>query len=198
MDLHCLLSDWLRTTSPVAAPTPANRTLPSFLLPDDEGWLVSSEALQARGPYVLTFFHGSWCPACVRTLQFFDAELDRIYARGADMVACSPETSGFLRRMRAEKGLRFHLVSDVDCALSIDLGLAFALPDQVRRQLIESQIDLPARHGDGRWLLPIHVTMIIDRHGQIADAFTDCEKTHVGHVITALENVPPGCGPHTP
>ena len=73
MDPHCLLTDWLRTTFPAGPPSPANRSVPSFLLPDHDGSLVSSEEMRAQGPYVLTFFHGSWCEHCVRRLKLLEA-----------------------------------------------------------------------------------------------------------------------------
>src|SRR6202000_599984 len=160
MDPHGLLTDWLRNMFRAGPPLPASRSVPPFLLPDHEGWLVSSEEMRARGPYVLTFFHGSWCPACVAKLRALQEALARIHELGADVVACSPETLEHPRRFKAENGLRFHVVSDVDCALGIDLGLAFPVPRETRLILEAAGVDLQARHGDGRWMLPVSMTMI--------------------------------------
>lgn len=187
MDPHGLLTDWLRTTFPVGPPLPANRSVPPFLLPDHEGWLVSSEEMRARGPYVLTFFHGSWCAACVTKLRDLEAALDRIYELGADVVACSPETLEHPRRLKTENELRFHVVADVDCALSIDLGVAFPVPTDTRRLLQDAGVDLQARQGDGRWMLPVSMTLIVDRRGRVVAAFDDTDRAvDVAGILAAL------------
>jgi peroxiredoxin len=173
MDPHDLLDEWLRMTFPAGPPSRAERTVPSFLLPDSEGWLVSSEEMRAQGPYVITFFHGSWCGGCVEKLEMFEAGLDQIHKLGADLVACSPETLGHPRKLKADKQLRYRILSDVDCALSADLGLAYTVPEEMRAQLQAAGVDLPARNGDGRWLLPVPMTMIVDRAGQAAATYVD-------------------------
>jgi peroxiredoxin len=172
MDPHVLLSDWLRTVYPAGPPFAV--TVPPFLLPDQEGWLISSGEMQARGPYVLSFFHGSWCPTCMAKLGRLEAGLDRIHRHGADVVVCSPETRGFPRTLKAGSALRLNVLSDVDCALSSDLGLAFAVPDDIRMRLEELDIDLGERQGDGRWMLPIPVTLVVGRRGDVARIFTTC------------------------
>jgi peroxiredoxin len=170
MDPHVLISDWLRTVYP--AGPPAAVTVPPFLLPDQEGWLISSGELQARGPYVLSFFHGTWCPTCLAKLGRLEAGLERIHQHGADVVACSPETRGFPRALKSGRAPRFNVLADVDCALSADLGLAFAVPDDIRVQLEVLHIDLRKRHGDRRWMLPIPVTLVVGRKGEVARIFT--------------------------
>jgi thiol-disulfide isomerase/thioredoxin len=37
---------------------------PGFELPDSEGKSISLDALLTKGPVVLTFYRGSWCPYC--------------------------------------------------------------------------------------------------------------------------------------
>jgi peroxiredoxin len=176
MDPHGLLNEWLRTMFPAGLAPYAERTVPSFLLPDSEGWLISSEEMCAQGPYVLAFFHGSWCSSCVERLEYFETCLDRIHALGADLVACSPETFGHPRKLKAEKRLRYHILSDVDCALSADLGWAFAVPEEMRLHLRHSGIDLAVRNGDQRWLLPAPMTMVVDRTGLAVKTNIEIEK----------------------
>src|SRR6185295_15410985 len=38
--------------------------MPPFMLPDHEGQLVSLEQVLARGPAVIAFHRGHWCPFC--------------------------------------------------------------------------------------------------------------------------------------
>ena len=53
----------------------AGDRMPEFLLPSAEGMLVHSDALLARGPLVVTFFRGGWCPYCGSTLDALEAVL---------------------------------------------------------------------------------------------------------------------------
>lgn len=186
MDPHCLLSEWLRTTFPAGPPSPADRSVPPFLLPDHEGLLVSSEQMRAQGPYVLMFFHGSWCADCRCRLTVLQSGLHRFHKLSADVIACSPETLEFPRRLKAEEGIRFHIVSDVDCALSIDLGLAYPVSYETRRRLEEVGIDLEARNGDPRWMLPIPTIMIVDRKGRVARTFDSDQRIELDEIVDVL------------
>src|SRR5262245_38416755 len=42
----------------------AGDRMPDFMLPNAEGRLIASDELLARGPLVLSFFRGDWCPYC--------------------------------------------------------------------------------------------------------------------------------------
>jgi peroxiredoxin len=103
----------------------------------------------------------------------FEAGLDRIHKLGADLIACSPETLGHPRKLKADKRLRCRILSDVDCALSADLGLAYTVPKEMRMRLQDAGIDLAARNGDGRCLLPVPMTMIVDCEGQAVATCVD-------------------------
>jgi peroxiredoxin len=46
------------------APKPGD-VMPTFVLPDETGRLVSLKDLLAQGPAVVTFHRGHWCPSLV-------------------------------------------------------------------------------------------------------------------------------------
>src|SRR5262252_5043307 len=46
-----------------AAPQPGD-VMPPFILPDENGRMVSLEELVASGPLAVTFHRGHWCPYC--------------------------------------------------------------------------------------------------------------------------------------
>ncbi len=63
---------------------------PEFTLKDPEGIPVSSAALLEKGPLVISFYRGVWCPYCNMDLQALQAAVPDIEARGAKLVAISP------------------------------------------------------------------------------------------------------------
>ena len=52
--------------------------------------------------------------------------------------------------------------------------LAFAVPERIRARLEVMNIDLGERQGDGRWMLPIPVTIVVGRKGEVVRIFTAC------------------------
>ena len=65
-----------------------------------------------RGPTLLVFFRGHWCPYCRRYLKKLQGNLPRFRERNIRLLAISPEppaTSGALAR---ELGLEFPILSD--------------------------------------------------------------------------------------
>src|SRR6266436_688042 len=70
--------------------------MPSFILPNAEGRLVVSDELMARGPLVISFFRGNWCPYCRKALKALEAALPNIKAASGQLVALTPETGHHL------------------------------------------------------------------------------------------------------
>ena len=58
------LVNWLRETDVASGALKVGDNAPDFLLPDADGRLHSSQQLRRKGPLVLSFFRGGWCPFC--------------------------------------------------------------------------------------------------------------------------------------
>ncbi len=70
-----------------------NSKAPEFKLKDQSGLDVSLKELRKKGPVVLLFYRGNWCPFCNRQLKALQDSLELIYAKGAQVVAITPEKS---------------------------------------------------------------------------------------------------------
>src|SRR5579871_5801740 len=62
-------TDELIASGAAAHAKKAGDVAPSFALQDPDGNVVSSEALLAKGPLIVTFYRGVWCPYCNMDLQ---------------------------------------------------------------------------------------------------------------------------------
>src|ERR1051326_1649572 len=58
---------------------------PEFILPSAEGGLLSSAELLARGPLVLSFYRGQWCPYCRTELEALQEVSPQIHGLGATL-----------------------------------------------------------------------------------------------------------------
>src|SRR6201999_1900220 len=74
---------------------------PPFRLRDRNNALISSDGLLGRGPLVLTFYRGLWCPSCQTDLQVFNDALAALRAADASVAAIS-------HQLWSDRSRRFH------------------------------------------------------------------------------------------
>ena len=171
------LTDWLREADIASNALKVGDTAPDFLLPDWEGRLVSSARMREKGPLVVSFYRGGWCPFCTSELQALQAARSAFDEAGATVVVISPDTMHFPRDLRREKGLDLTLLSDVDYGVAISYGLLFPVPEEVRTHYLERGVDIGARHGSPVTMLPVPATYVVRSDGRIASAFVDVDFT---------------------
>jgi peroxiredoxin len=156
----------------------AGAAFPDFVLPSAEGRLVALADHLARGPVVLCFFRGEWCPFCKLTLDALTAALPQIEAAGASLLALTPETGGLALKMKTKHNARFEVLADVDFGVGLAAGVVFKIPKLYRARLDASGLSFPQRHGNAAWCLPVPATFIIAPDVRIAWRFVDVDFTH--------------------
>lgn len=150
---------------------------PDFALPNAMGREVRLSALLERGPVVLTFYRGAWCPYCNTQLRDYQDTLGEIEKAGATLVAVSPQTPDGSMTMTERNGLAFPVLSDVGNEVSRDYGLVFKVDEQTRERYQAVGIDLAAANGTTTWELPVPATYVIDQDGTIRAAFVEADYT---------------------
>ena len=166
--------------------------IPAFLLPDAEGRLVASDDLLARGPLVINFFRGNWCPYCRQTLKALEAALPEIEAAGGQLVALTPDTGHHLADTKRVQRLSYEILSDVDGTVGLQFGVLFRAPAAYREVLASYGIDLAERHGNDGGFIPLPATYVVDRAGIVRYAFVDIDFTRRAEpaaVVAALKQV---------
>jgi peroxiredoxin len=136
-----------------------------FELPNAVGSLVSSMDLLAKGPLVISFYRGAWCPYCNMHLQMLQMALPEIHDRGAQLVAISPQTPDNSLTLAERHELEFEVLSDQGNEVARDFGLVFSLSEPVKEFFRVAGFDLPEYNGDERWELPIPATYVVDQDG---------------------------------
>jgi peroxiredoxin len=140
---------------------------PAFDLPDHEGKIVSSSDLLAKGPLVLCFIRGRWCPFCVGQMEAMNLIVPQIQQAGAALVAISPQTVKQSFFMHDQHKLRFRLLSDGGNKIARQFGLTYRLPSLQEAVYRRAFVNLPFTNGDESWELPIPATFILDRGGAV-------------------------------
>ena len=150
---------------------------PEFTLKDPEGIPVSSAALLEKGPLVISFYRGVWCPYCNMDLQALQAAVPDIEARGANLVAISPQTAPNSRKSQRDNKLTFPILSDDKSRVAAAFGLRFSLPDYLVELYKGFKNDLPAINDDPAWVLPMPARFVIGSGGIIAYAEVNPDYT---------------------
>lgn len=145
--------------------------MPPFLLPDQDGRLVSLEELLDKGPVVAAFVRGHWCPYCQLNVTAL-AEVERP-AQPAQIVAISPETQHFSRLLRDEAGAMFPFLTDVGAAYALSLNLAIWIDQTFSSAIAKSGCDVPLYNGTASWILPIPAVFVVRQDGIITARHID-------------------------
>ncbi len=163
---------------------------PDFSLPDQVGDTVSLDSVLQRGPAVVVFYRGEWCPYCDLTLRAYQRILPAITALGASLIAISPQTPDSTLTTVEKKELTFSVLSDVGNVVARNYGLVFVTPEAARHPGIS------AANGDESWELPMPATFIVAQDGTVRFAFVDADWTHrlePAELLKALERVATNC-----
>jgi len=154
------------------APKPGD-VMPTFVLPDENGKLVSLKDLLARGPAVVTFHRGHWCPYCRISISTLVKAQPRIEALGAHMVAIVPDREQFTAEMREDCNVNFPILSDMDNGYAMSLNLAIWVGSEMQEYMTKIGRMLPQYQGNESWTLPIPATFVIGKDGRIKSRFVD-------------------------
>ena len=146
----------------------AGEVAPSFSLTDPEGNIVSSDELLKKGPLVVSFYRGVWCPYCNMELQALEAAKPAFDKYGASLLAISPQTAPNSRKSQRENKLDFPILSDVRSEVANAFGIRFALPDYLVVLYKGFKNDLPVFNDDPSWVLPMPARYVIGADGIIA------------------------------
>ncbi len=172
-----------RATAELIASGAAARALkagdkaPAFTLNDPEGQPVSSADLLAKGPLVISFYRGVWCPYCNMELQALQAALPTFDQLNASLVALSPQTAVNSRKSVRQNALGFPILSDTHNNVADAFGLRFELPDYLVELYKGLKNDLPAFNGDPSWTLPMPGRFVIGQDGTILYAEVNPDYT---------------------
>lgn len=184
--------DELAASGIAAGAVKEGETAPDFALANSRGELVRLSSLLARGPVVLTFYRGGWCPYCNLQLRAYQRALPEIRAAGATLVAVSPEKPDDTLSTAEKNALEFDVLSDVNGEVGRAYRLYFDLSEELRALYAASGNDLAKRNADGKWHLPIPATFVIDARGKVVLAGVDVEyrnRLETADILGALHGL---------
>lgn len=165
----------LDATAVAAGALTVGEMAPDFELPDTHGRRISLAGLLERGPAVLVFYRGGWCPYCNLQLRAFHRALPRIKAAGAGLVAISPQSLDRMESTAVEEELAFPLLSDLGNRVARLFGLAWRIPAEIVALYARRGIDFTALNGTAESELPLAASFVVSTEGIVRLAQVDID-----------------------
>ncbi|HTH14288.1 MAG TPA: peroxiredoxin-like family protein [Spirochaetia bacterium] len=146
-------------------PLGTGEEIPSFTLPDALGRPVNSTDLLVKGPLVIVFYRGAWCPWCNVQLKGIQDNLEEIQQLGAQLVAISPMTPDDSLSLAEKHGLEYPVLSDRGLKIAREFGLVYPLDEAMQTFHQTIGVDLIRWNGSGTVELPVPATYVVDHDG---------------------------------
>jgi peroxiredoxin len=166
---------------------------PDFTLPNAFGKPVSLSTQLDKGPVVLSFYRGAWCPYCNLELKALHGALPHFERLGATLIAVTPQQPDKSLEQVKQDNYPFEILSDLDSTVMRDYRLYFTVPDELSNLYRDRfGLDLAAYNGPGRYELPVPGTFVIDTNGIVRAAFADTDykrRMEPADIIAALQSL---------
>lgn len=160
---------------------------PDFDLDSFEGVEYDLYDMLENGPVVISFYRGGWCPYCNLELKALNKVYDDIKAKGAELIAISPEMPDRAVVTANKNKLAFPLLYDRKAKVADKYNLVFELDDSLKPIYKSFGIDLEQVNGDDDWEIPVPATYIIGQDRTVKFAFADVDYKNRAEPSDILE-----------
>jgi peroxiredoxin len=158
----------------------AGEQAPAFQLRDGHGRAFSSREALRRGPIVVVFYRGRWCPYCNLDLRAIEVVSHDIRSLGASLVAVSQQTPDNSLETQRRNELSFASLVDAGGKVAHAFGLRWKVSDELRAVEEDCGMDLAAFNSDPSWTLPMPARYVVAPDGMIEYADISVDYTRRG------------------
>lgn len=138
---------------------------------------ISSAELLSKGPLLIMFYRGSWCPFCNLALHSMQQILPDLKQKGVRFVAISPELPDTSLTTVEKQTLEFEVLSDIGNEYARTLGVVYKQPDSLKAVQKHFGTDLKERNGDDSNEVPVPTTLLVDTAGVVRRTFIEPDFT---------------------
>ncbi len=145
-----------------------NSKAPEFKLKDQSGAEIILKDIRKKGPIVLIFYRGHWCPYCNKELSRMQDSLTFITQKGAQVIAITPEAPDGINKTIEKTGSVFPILYDKDMKIANAYKVAYQVEERSVDRYKGFGTDLLAiNQQKGKVYLPVPAVYIINKEGSI-------------------------------
>jgi peroxiredoxin len=152
------------------------------------GKFNSKKALK-DGPVIVVFYRGEWCGYCNAQLKAYSDSLQLLVAKGATVIAVSPETEENVEKTIEKSDTKFGIISDKDNKIAKAFKVNYAVPQATIEKYIGYGIEFDKANGTNGANLPIPATYIIGKDGKVKYVYLNKDISKRVSVATLLEQL---------
>ena len=145
-----------------------------------------------KGPLVINFYRGGWCPYCNLELKALQRTLPEIRKLKGDMIAISPESPDNSLSTAQKYNLQMEILTDPDNQVAKKFGIVYELPSYLKETYKSFGLDLSQHNQSDKFELPVPATYVVDTNGVIVYAFSDEDPTNRANmedILAALRKI---------
>jgi peroxiredoxin len=165
---------------------------PNFSLKNAFGKEINLQDELKKGPVILVFYRGAWCPFCNMHLHALQESMNEFKKNGAQLIAITPQTPDKSVEQIKKDGYPFEVVSDLDNSVIKAYKLYFELPKELLEIYKRHGLDIESYNGENRTALPIPGTFVIDQKGIVRAMQADTDykiRMEPQDILKALEKI---------
>jgi peroxiredoxin len=162
---------------------------PDFKGTDQNGTKIRLKDIWKKGDVVLLFYRGQWCPYCNRQLKQLQDSLSFITAKGATVIAVTPEKPENIKKTISKTNVGFSIVHDEGLKIMKSYDVAFTVDEKTVGRYKGGGIDLNEVNGSNGPTLPVPAVYIIDNGGFIKYRFFENDYKKRPTVKELLDNL---------
>lgn len=163
---------------------------PDFTGYDQKGKQVVLKKILEKGPVVLFFYRGKWCPVCSRYLNNYQDSLNIITDQGFNVVAITPESIENVEQTVKAHNLTFTVIYDCQEQIMKDYDVMFSVTKAYQDKILTSlSTDIAKNNGREAARLPVPATFIINREGIIVAVRFDPNYQNRASVKWMMKNL---------
>jgi len=168
-----------------------NSKAPDFKGKDQNGNEVVLKDLRKKGPVVIIFYRGYWCPYSNKELQKLEDSLQLIKEKGAQLVAITPEKQEGITKTIEKTKASYPIVTDDELKIMKAYDVAYQVDPKTIDRYKMASIDLASNNGqkpDGVYL-PVPAVYIIGKDGEVKYRYFEEDYKKQATVKDILSNL---------
>ena len=168
-----------------------NSKAPDFKGKDQNGNEVVLKDLRKKGPVVIIFYRGYWCPYCNKELQKLEDSLQLIKEKGAQLIAITPEKQEGITKTVERTKATYPIITDDELKIMKAYDVAYQVDTKTIDRYKMASIDLAANNGQKpeAVYLPVPAVYIIGKDGEIKYRFFEEDYKKQAAVKYILSNL---------
>jgi peroxiredoxin len=148
---------------------------PNFKAKNQLGMKINLKKELKKGPVVVVFYRGQWCPYCNKQLKALEDSLSFLTAKNASLIAVTPEKPENINKTVEKTKATYSILYDKGLKIMKAYDVAFAVDEATIEKYKKYGIDFEKANGENGANLPVPAVFIINKQGKIIYRFFDTD-----------------------